>query len=521
MNASDDNTLPFPETDFLLPPPPAPPENNDGDVGDDGDNVGVGVNTGDNAGVGDVGNAVRDVAPAAPTAPANEPPPLPLDFAPTLRVKVIGVGDAGTNILSRLRLSEFPALARAAVDTDAAALARSTIPEKVHIGQAVTRGLGTGGENTIGTRAAEADKEALERLVAGQDLVFLIAGLGGGTGSGVAPIIARIASAAGALVVAFVAMPFSMEGSRHGVTANAALVQLRLNCAAAIPVHNDLLMQIECDSGDANEAFAQGDSWIGRGVSALCAMLFKEGRPKVDMATLRRSFPQRDGKVIFSLGRGTGENALADALAELQKSPLVQLRETRTATTIVVSIRCGIGVTLASVQDLVRKITEKFGGNEQCTLSLIPDEALNGTAEICIIGSAGGIRQRVTPSPAPYTNPAAYVNSTSYTTAAAYPRRTPTPAATAPTRTLGDAADAALLGTTDSETALVAAPQPKTAPEQTFMEFDNSDGTDDFFVGVETDLIDGQNIDIPTYFRRGIKVAAEFDSQGKPRRATS
>ncbi|MGF1450446.1 MAG: cell division protein FtsZ, partial [Opitutales bacterium] len=165
-----------------------------------------------------------------------------LDDRP-VRVKIVGVGGAGCNGVDRLRFEPMGDVALAAVNTDAQALADSPVDETLMIGRQITCGLSAGGDAAKGEKAALADIEQLRALVGGMDLVFLLSGLGGGTGSGAAPVIARVAKEQGALVIAFVTKPFSLEGEHRLKQAEAAVTKLREHCAAVIPLPNDLLLQ--------------------------------------------------------------------------------------------------------------------------------------------------------------------------------------------------------------------------------------------------------------------------------------
>ena len=227
----------------------------------------------------------------------------------SVSIKVIGLGGAGGNAVDRLKMDSLDRLHLAAMNTDLQALNSSPVEEKLLIGSSVTRGLGAGGDPEIGYEAAESDREKIGEMVAGCDLVFLIAGMGGGTGSGAAPTVAEVASESGALVIAFVTMPFSFEGSRRSKQAEDGLLALRASCDAVIPLPNDLLLQEAADGETALDSFGRADDWIGRAVRSVWAMLFRTGLINLDFATLRQAFHTRGGKTLFGLASGEGENA--------------------------------------------------------------------------------------------------------------------------------------------------------------------------------------------------------------------
>ena len=192
-------------------------------------------------------------------------------------IKLVGVGGAGSNAVDRLKMENLDRLQLAVINTDHQALSSSPVQDKVLIGMGVTRGLGAGGDPELGREAAEADREKIAAVIKDCDLVFLLAGMGGGTGSGAAPIVAEIAAEQGALVIAFVSMPFSFEGGRRLKQAEEALRALRQVCDAVIPLPNDVLLfllasrycEVDCLSDVAWNLFSNSPMGWGR-VKAIC-----------------------------------------------------------------------------------------------------------------------------------------------------------------------------------------------------------------------------------------------------------
>ena len=212
-----------------------------------------------------------------------------------IAIKLVGVGGAGSNAVDRLKMENLERLQLAVINTDYQALASSPVQDKVLIGMSVTRGLGAGGDPELGREAAEADREKISAVVKDCDLVFLVTGMGGGTGSGASPVVAEIAAETGALVIAFVTMPFSFEGGRRLKQAEEGLRALRQVCDAVIPLPNDVLLQEAAENETVLDSFARADEWIGRGVKSIWAMLFKTGLINLDFATLRQAFQHRGG----------------------------------------------------------------------------------------------------------------------------------------------------------------------------------------------------------------------------------
>src|SRR3954463_6483363 len=306
-----------------------------------------------------------------------------------IAIKLVGVGGAGSNAGDRLKMENLERLQLAVINTHHQALASSPVQDKIMIGMGVTRGLGAGGDPDLGREAAEADREKIAAVVKDCDLVFLVTGMGGGTGSGASPVVAEIAAESGALVIAFVTMPFSFEGGRRLKQAEEGLQALRQVCEAVIPLPNDVLLEEAADNETVLDSFARADEWIGRGVKSIWAMLFKTGLINLDFATLRQAFQQRGGKTLFGLGEGSGENAVADALASLKLCPLLHTPEfSRKADRLLVNILGGADLTLPKVNEIMTSITEQFGRDSHIIMGAVIDEDMAGRVEVCIIGTS-------------------------------------------------------------------------------------------------------------------------------------
>ncbi len=413
-----------------------------------------------------------------------------------VRVKIVGVGGAGTNAVDRLQLDHVSMRLRiAALNTDAQSLNSSPAPEKLLIGRSLTRGVGTGGEAEVGRNAAEADRERIAKIFQGMDLVFIVAGLGGGTGSGAAPVIAQIATQAGALVVAFVMLPFTNEGGRRRQIADQALADLRQTCDAVIPLPNDLLLQHLPDDATVLDAFGQADAWIGRAIRSISAILFHTGLINLDFATLRRTFTPRGGKTLFGLGHGSGENCVAEALHDLMLCPLLHTPElSRRADRLLVNIVGGPELSLARVNEIVAVIAEKFGSREQTVLGAVIDESLSGKLEICVIGTTevrakGGSVASLRTAPAGLRADGLAASGANVAPAIfARPPAAAVPPAAPPVH------ESKLRGHKDGG-----------APQNEF-HFVGEDEQRGYFDATERNFFEGEDLDVPTYLRRGIKI---------------
>jgi cell division protein FtsZ len=373
----------------------------------------------------------------------------------------------------------------AVINTDFKALSSSPVQDKILIGAGLTRGLSAGGDPSLGYSAAEADRDKIAEIVRGADLVFLVAGLGGGTGSGATPLVADIAREAGALVIAFVTMPFSFEGGRRRKQAEEALHELRASCHAVIPLSNDLLLQEGTEQTSVLDAFGRADEWIGRGVKSICAMLSRTGLINLDFQALRTAFQTRGGKTLFGLGVGEGEGAALAAFEDLKNCPLLATPEfARKADRLMVNITGGADLSLTRVNELMTLVTEVFGREAHVIMGAVIDESLQGRVEVCVLGATDlGGRTFVRAKPAA---PARRPEKDPETVQPAAPAKPAAPRASA-----GAKAGAAANGTQQEEFGFGGAEAAANRGE-----FDKT----------ERNLFEGQDLDVPTYLRRGIKV---------------
>ncbi|MAS63976.1 MAG: cell division protein FtsZ [Coraliomargarita sp.] len=306
-----------------------------------------------------------------------------------LKIKIIGVGGAGTNAVDGLKLDNLGDVRLAVINTDAQALANSPIAEKLVIGRSVSHGLSAGGEVEIGRRAAESDRDAIARLIADMDLIILVVGLGGGTGSAVAPILAEVAAKTDALVLSFATQPFSFEGARRQRIADESLGELRNRVHGLITLPNDVLLQEGEEDTSVLNAFAVADQWVGKGINSICAMLLKTGLINQDFSALRAVFKNLGGKTLFATGSGSGENFVKIALEELFICPLLHMGD-RPANLdcILVNIIGGANLGISKVNTIVSQVSKRFGSKEDIVFGAVIDEALGDRIEICILAKA-------------------------------------------------------------------------------------------------------------------------------------
>lgn len=404
-------------------------------------------------------------------------------------IKVVGLGGAGGNAVDRLKMENLDRLRLAAINTDLQALNASPLEEKVLIGSAVTRGLGAGGDPDLGFDAADSDREKIAEVVRDCDLVFLIAGMGGGTGSGAAPIVADVASESGALVVAFVTMPFTFEGARRVKQAEEGLLALRRSCDAVIPLPNDVLMQEAADGETALDSFARADAWIGQAVRSVWSMLFRTGLINLDFATLRQAFHTRGGKTLFGLGRGEGPDAVKQVIESLDLCPLLAIPEhARKADRLLVNIVGGTDLQLSNVNTIMSAVTERYGRDSHVIMGAVIDEDLQGRVEVCVIGTSD-IGGRLPPRRPSGRNRSSVGTSSRE---AHFERLIPAEPVAAPAGAKAPAK-----------------PKTKSADHEESQNeffFQNLAENRGHFERTDRNLFEGQDLDVPTYLRKGIKI---------------
>ncbi len=429
-----------------------------------------------------------DQLPLTVSADAGPPDERPV------RIQLVGVGGAGTNALDRLELNELEGVRFAAINTDNQALNGSVVSEKLLIGRGVTRGLGAGGDPELGRLAAESDRDAIQAMVRNSELVVLVAGMGGGTGGGAAPVVAEAASKAGALVIAFVTLPFTFEGGRRMKQAEEGLTALRAVADAVIPLPNDMLLQQADDDASVLGAFGRGDEWIDRAVRSIWSMLARSGLINLDFAALRESFAFRGAKTLFGLGCGEGETAVAAALEDFRNCPLLHTPEfSRKADRLLVNIIGGPDLSLSDVQRIMSVVTEEFGRGPHVVMGAVIDETWSRRVEICVIGTTdlnGRGARRVLPERAARSREGS---------------RRVTIASEAEPVLVGAGAGPAVAAGGQAATFAKPARPPAAPARQDEFAFGEVAARGQFDQGERT-IFEGEDLDVPTFRRRGIKI---------------
>jgi cell division protein FtsZ len=239
-------------------------------------------------------------------------------------IRVIGVGGGGSNAVNRMIRAELMGVEFIAVNTDAQALLQSDAPHKIRIGDKVTRGLGAGGDPAIGQRAAEEDQEKIYEALKDSDMVFVTAGMGGGTGSGAAPVIAEIARELGALTIGVVTKPFDFEGQRRKTTAEKASELLRVKVDTLITIPNDRLRDVVSKNTSIIEAFQVVDDVLRQGVQGISDLIIVPGLINLDFADVK-AIMRNAGTALMGIGRATGDSRAAEAARIAIASPLLEV----------------------------------------------------------------------------------------------------------------------------------------------------------------------------------------------------
>ena len=242
-------------------------------------------------------------------------------------IRVVGVGGGGSNAVNRMIRAEMMGVEFIACNTDAQALLQSDAPHKIRIGDKITRGLGAGGDSSIGQRAAEEDSEKIADALRDSDMVFITAGLGGGTGSGAAPVVAQIAKEMGALTIGVVTKPFSFEGNRRKLVAEKAAEELKANVDTLITIPNDRLKDVVQKNTSIVDAFRVVDDVLRQGVQGISDIITVPGLINLDFADVR-TIMKDAGSALMGIGRAAGENRAVEAARQAIASPLLEVNIT-------------------------------------------------------------------------------------------------------------------------------------------------------------------------------------------------
>lgn len=313
-------------------------------------------------------------------------PQIKPDVEAFARIKVLGIGGSGKNALNHMINCKVRGVDFIAVNTDSQDLHHSLSKRKIHIGKNLTRGLGAGMNPELGKRAVEETKEEIQEAIKGADMVFITCGLGGGTGTGAAPIVARISKEMGALTVAVVTKPFFFEGQQRMKLAEQGLEELRNAVDAIIVIPNDRLLSTITKETTAKSAFATCDDVLKSAVEGISDLITTPGIINIDFADIK-AVMENAGPALMGIGTATGEKRAEEAAKAAINSPLLEV-SINGAKGVLFSIAGGDDLGMFEIQDAAKIITESVDPNARIIFGTVKDDKLKkGEVKITVIAS--------------------------------------------------------------------------------------------------------------------------------------
>ena len=301
------------------------------------------------------------------------------------KIEVIGVGGGGSNAVNRMILSDLEGVAYRVLNTDAQALIQSQAQHRLQLGQTLTRGLGAGGNPTIGQKAAEESRTDLHDSLQGSDLVFIAAGMGGGTGTGAAPVVAEVAREVGALTVGIVTKPFGFEGRRRMRQADEGIARLAEHVDTLIVIPNDRLREAIAGA-PLQEAFRSADDVLRMGVKGISDIITCPGLVNVDFADVR-SVMTEAGTALLGIGIGSGRSRAVEAAQAAISSPLLETERIDGAKGCVINISGGRDMTLEDMTTASEVIYDVVDPEANIIVGAVVDEALEGEIHVTVIAT--------------------------------------------------------------------------------------------------------------------------------------
>ncbi len=322
---------------------------------------------------------------------ATTRPEIELSEFGQARIKVIGLGGGGSNAINRMVELGLIGASFIAANTDRQALESSLAPTRIQLGPSVTRGLGSGGDPRVGAAAALESSRELAEAFAGADMVFLTAGMGGGTGTGAAPIAAEIARETGAVVIATVTMPFSFEMSRRSKNAVEGVKRLQPHTHTLITVPNDRLIEAVPRDVSLEVAFRFADDVLRQGIQGIVELVTKPGLINVDFAHVR-NLMHRGGGALMAIGLGEGEDKANLAVHQALHHPLLEVNSLELASGALVHFTGGDDLSLVEVGTAVEVLRESLPPEVDVILGVTPEPAMEGRVQVILVVTGIGGR---------------------------------------------------------------------------------------------------------------------------------
>ena len=304
-------------------------------------------------------------------------------------LKVLGLGGGGTNAVNRMIDIGIEGVDFIVANTDAQALQNSLAPVKIQLGSKTTRGLGAGGNPEVGQMAAEESWRQIQEALQGADMVFLTAGLGGGTGTGSIPVAAKIARSIGAVTIAVVTMPFSFEVGRRQRNASDGLTRLQPYTDTLISIPNDRLLYVAPRNLPLDTAFRLADDVLRQAVQGITELITTPGMINVDFANVR-NLMRMGGGALMSIGHGEGEGKAINAIEQALHHPLLETASLDSAAGILVNFTTGSELTLFEVQEALNHLQEQAGHKAEIILGVVNDERLEDRVQVILVVTGMG-----------------------------------------------------------------------------------------------------------------------------------
>src|SRR6267143_2008245 len=308
------------------------------------------------------------------------------------RIVVLGVGGGGSNAVNRMIQSGVRGVDFVAINTDMQALTRSEAGTRIHIGEKLTRGLGAGGNPNVGEKAAEESGEQIAALVRDADMVFIAAGMGGGTGTGAAPVIAQISKDLGALTVGVVTKPFTFEGRQRAKNAEEGITQLRDRVDTLITIPNDRLLEVIDRKTTLEQAFMEVDDVLRQGIQGISELITEPGLINLDFADVK-TIMQDSGGALMAIGHGSGETRAQDAARMAISSPLLDI-SMEGAKGVLLNITGGIDLALSEINEAADVIAQAADPEANIIFGAVIDPKLENEVKITVIATGFDVMQK-------------------------------------------------------------------------------------------------------------------------------
>lgn len=302
------------------------------------------------------------------------------------RIKVVGIGGGGSNVVDHMVGLGIQGVEYAVINTDAQALAKSVATEKIQIGKKITRGMGTGGNPELGRQAALDDKELLNEMIEGVDILFIASGFGGGTGTGAAPVIAQVAHDKGALTVGIITKPFTFEGPKRMAQAEKGVIEFRETVDTIISIPNDKLFDMISQDTPLYEAYRLTDQIVYQAVESISQIIAQPGLINLDFADIKAILSIKGGAII-GFGEGSGKDKAVKAIQTALSNPLLETKDIRGAKGILISIVGGKDLSLYEVNNAIGSVHEIADEDAHILIGAIVQDELKDKALVTLIAT--------------------------------------------------------------------------------------------------------------------------------------